>query len=377
MKIRSLGITEKLLLKPRPRYRRLLPLLLLLSLPLWSCVKPAQKVVILPYFYEGDPFIQHLTNKIIQEIPSNYEVEMFDAQNSQIIQNEFIERAMQEQVDLLIINPVDRLGVYPIIKRLRAEGIPVIFFNREPLERDMALWDRIYYIGGPAEQSGELQADMIEDLYYSTSAQHPESVEEGAQTSSNTPDTTIKNLLDTNEDGRIQMVIFKGEQGHQDAEIRTHTVIQTLTQRRLPVDIVSIEPGNWSYGTAYTLMGELLDRTDLHIEAVVSNNDAMALGAIAKLRQRGFLQDTNENGMVDVRDTNWIPVIGIDGIPEAVESIQNGHLYGTVLNDLETQAKVIGDLAKGILDKNPGNRLPYSFERNQYYWVDYKAFSRD
>ncbi len=335
--------------------RRVFPLFLILFLiiPLiFGCKEDKPSVVILPYLYKDDPFIQSLTDQLELKLGEEYQLTIEDSMNSQIIQNEFIEEAIHNEANLLIINPVDRLGVYPIIRRLKEEHIPVIFYNREPLSQDMELWEHAYYVGALADQSGRIQAEMAAELF----------------------PLEKENLgpYDKNKDNKIQLIIFKGEQGHQDAEIRTSTVIQTLKDMGYTLDIIATEPGNWSYLTAYELMGNLLDNNIKEIELILSNNDAMALGAIDQLKQEGYFLDSNNNGRIDKDDDTWIPIIGIDGIPEAVEHIKSGHLYGTVINDSVQQAEEIYKLTQYLLTES--SEGIESQKRAQHTLVDYKMF---
>ncbi len=327
--------------------------LLLFTISLVSgCTQERPSVVVLPYLYTDDPFIKTLTDQLELKLGESYQLTIEDSRNSQIIQNEFIETAIHNGADLLIINPVDRLGVYPIIRRLKEENIPVIFYNREPLSQDMELWDQVYYVGALADQSGRLQAEMVAELF-PLGAEH-------------------LGVYDKNKDNKIQLIIFKGEQGHQDAEIRTSTVTQSLKDMGYTLDIIATEPGNWSYSVAYELMGTLLDNHKEAIELIISNNDAMALGAIAQLRQQGYFQDSNNNNRVDKDDATWIPIVGIDGIPEAVEHITSGHLYGTVINDAEQQAEEIYKLAQQLLAETPD--YAELTNKDQYVLVNYKMF---
>ena len=303
-----------------------------------SCGRSDKEAVLILYNQE-DPFVDVFASQILQQA-EGFRLEVFDSQNSQIIQNEYIENLIDKNPDLFILNPVDRLGVYPIIRKLKSENIPVIFFNREPLRKDMALWDGAYYVGARAEQSGQMQAELITDLFGGNPA--------------------VLNSYDLNGDNRIQAVILKGEQGHQDAEIRTSEVIRFFKEKGFSLDLLVTEVANWSRDEAYDKMGRLLELHGSEMEVILSNNDAMALGAIDRM-----LEDKVES---------WIPVVGIDGLAEAVEQIEAGHLYGTVLNDSETQAEAIVSLAEFLLSGASGQGFTYELENDQYIWVNYKPF---
>ena len=302
----------------------------------------------------NDPYIYTFARQIEEFSRDRFRLTSRNAQNSQMLQNEQIEEMLAEEVNLLIINPVDRLGTYPIIRQLKNRNIPVIFFNREPLLEDLMLWDKAFYVGARAEQSGQLQAALVMELF------------------GDNPDKL--NRYDRNGDNRIQAVILKGEQGHQDAEIRTAEVVRAFENRRFHLDILVTEVANWNEIQAYEKMDSILNRFDRRIEVILSNNDAMALGAISRLRENNWFTDTNGNGMIDADDEGWIPVVGIDGLDRAVEQIEKGYLYGTVLNDSREQARAIVDLARFVLEQKDLEGLDYPVENGKYIWIDYQVF---
>ena len=61
------------------------------------------------------------------------------------------------------------------------------------------------------------------------------------------------------------------------------------------------------------------------IEAIISNDDSMAIGAVQALQKYGY--NTGNKSKV-------IPVVGIDGVPEAIELISKGFMLGTALQTL-------------------------------------------
>lgn len=324
-------------------------LLLLLS----ACGKNEETVGLFIYD-EDDLFMKSLTEDLQNEADGRLNLATFYSLNSQIIQNEQIENSIDSGSSLLIVNPVDRVGAHAVIRKLESEGIPVIFFNREPLKDDLLQWDMAWYVGARPEQSGRMQARLVMELF----GENP----------------FLLNKFDRNGDGRIQTVILKGEQGHQDAEIRTSTVLAAFQEQHYEIDLLATEVANWSRREAYDKMGELLDILVSPPELVLSNNDAMAIGAISVMRQNGIFKDTNDNGVVDKNDEQWIPVIGIDGVPDAVDQIRDGYLYGTVLNDSATMAKAIIALAEQIRSGVVHENFPYPITDGKYIWIDYKTF---
>ena len=51
----------------------------------------------------------------------------------------------------------------PNINKKTNEKI-VIFFNREPVYEDIMQWDKLYYVGGDAAQSGTLQGEIAAEV---------------------------------------------------------------------------------------------------------------------------------------------------------------------------------------------------------------------
>lgn len=308
------------------------------------------------FYYKGeDPFINTFVDQIEEHAAGRLRITSYDARNSQTLQNEQIDEVLKEEPDVLIVNPVDRLGAYTIVQRAQEEGVPVVFFNREPLYEDLVRWEQTYYVGAKAEQSARLQAKLVIDLFGG--------------------DPRNLNEYDTNHDGAIQTVILKGEQGHQDAEIRTREVLHAFEEALFEIDLLLTEVCNWERTTAYNRMEEILELYGDTIELIISNNDAMALGAISRMRQEGYFTDTNENDLVDSDDEGWIPVVGIDGLDEAVEQIHRGYLYGTVKNDSETMAIAIVDLSVALVTGAPLEPLDYPPEDDVYIWIDYRPFT--
>ena len=266
------------------------------------------------------------------------------------------EEILKKNPKIMIINPVDRLGAYTIIEKVKQHDIPIIFINREPLKTDMNSWNKLYYIGAPAENSAVIQSEMIIDLF-------------------GDPDDLSE--LDKNDDGIIQFILFKGEQGHQDAEIRTEVVLKELEDYGYQLDMLSIEICDWQRTIAYDKMNGLLINLESDIELVISNNDAMALGAIDAMIDNELFIDLDEDGIIDPDIDTWIPVIGIDGITDAFEYIENGYLYGTVINDSETMSKVLIELVEALLNETGLDDLSFDIVDEKYIWIDYQRYEKE
>ncbi len=251
------------------------------------------------------------------------------AKGNQNTQNNQVERFLSLGCDVLCINPVDRMAVSSMIDQAMSADVPVIFFNRQPVEEDMNRWDQLYYVGVDAKETAILQGNIIADQY----KKDPGS-------------------LDRNGDGVISYVLLEGESSHQDSLIRTEWSIQTLKDHRVPIEKVTGGIANWERSQASALMEQWLEQYPDQIELVISNNDDMALGALDAMER------------MEIRN---IQVVGIDATEPGMEAVLDGKMMGTVSSDKESYARVIFEMA---LDKAMGGdiRPEITLTDGKYYW---------
>ena len=199
-----------------------------------------------------------------QETGIKVTLDIQDAKGNQYVQNKQVERFISLGCDTLCVNPVDRTTSSGIIDAAAAADIPVVFFNRQPVEEDMDRWDRLYYVGADAKESAVLEAEIVADQYEKDPAS-----------------------MDKNGDGVISYVLLEGESNHQDSLIRTEWSVQTLKDRGVPIEKITGGIANWERSQASALMEQWLELYPDTIELVLSNNDDMALGAIDALDRAG------------------------------------------------------------------------------------------
>lgn len=284
-----------------------------------------------------DTFINNLRS-MMEEKAKEYErekgikvtLDIQDAKGSQNTQNSQVERFIALECDVLCINPVDRMDASGMIDKAMTADVPVVFFNRQPVEEDMNRWDQLYYVGVDARETAVLQGEMVVDLY----GRHPEAV-------------------DLNGDGVVSYVMLEGETSHQDSLIRTEWSVQTLKDGRVPIEKITGGIANWERSQASALMEQWLAEYPDTIELVISNNDDMALGAIDALERA---QITGVN------------VIGIDGTTQGLDALKNGSLLGTVSANKELYASAIVELAASCALREA---LPeeYPLVDQKYFWT--------
>lgn len=268
-------------------------------------------------FDQNDPFILSLGKQIEsvareKERTGKYKVNVniVDGAKSVIKQYEQVDNFIDKGYDVICISMFDRTTASVIIDKCRKADIPLVFFNSEPVEEDMNLWDKVYYVGGESEESGRMQGEFVMDLY----KKYPERV-------------------DKNSDRKLQYVILEGDPEHQDALIRTEYCTKSLINNGVELEKIGDCIANWQSSQAYEKMTRWISENDNNIEVVFCNNDDMALGAIKAL----------ENSQISIDE---MPVIvGTDGIKEIFPYIKNNMMIGTVFNDYKLQGKYICDIA--------------------------------
>lgn len=312
-----------------------------------GCGTDKKNVAVLLYDRD-DPFIDSVGELLEGYNTEDYNITVYDSKRSQILQNDMAEKLFEE-VDVMVINPVERLSSYIFVEKSIQQDVPVIFFNREPLHEDLQLSEQVFYVGAKATESGIMQADMIAELFGN--------------------DPVMLNELDLNQDNVIQCVIFKGEQGHQDAEERTVAVIDALNQKGFEVDVLFTEIANWNENEAYRDMKEIMEIHGRKIELLISNNDAMAIGAIKFLKDNGYFGPDYKGYVEEIP----FPIVGIDGLEEAKDLIKNGYMYGTILNDGTGMADAIIELSLDIMGGS-NQRTSYELVDDKYIWIPYKNY---
>lgn len=260
-------------------------------------------------------------------------IEVYNASDSQSTQNDQVREMLGDGCDVICVNLVDRTEPTTIIDMAEKEDVPVIFFNRELVAEDLERWNRLYYVGAKAFESGIMQGEIAADTFKN----HPEA--------------------DKNGDGVFQYIVLEGEAGHQDAIVRTEYSVSTLVENGVGVEKLGYAIANWNRAQAQTKMTQILAEFGESIELVLANNDDMALGAIDALKASGYEREM------------WPVVVGIDGTDVGLEAVADGEMVGTVYNDKEGQAEsmlnlayalaVGDDLADLCLEDSKYIRLPY------------------
>ena len=291
-------------------------------------------------YTQDDPFINAMTQELKDNLKSkendNFRIIVSEknGDDSQRDQDEVVEEMIDAGCDIMCVNLVDRTAPGKIIKLARQNNIPIIFFNREPVKEDLMQWNKLYYVGCDAEQSGVMQGQIAADYIKAN-----------------------KNV-DKNNDGKIQYVLLEGEAGHQDAISRTDSSVKTIINNGINLEKLSYQFADWNRGRAENRTTQLINQYGNNIEMIISNNDEMALGAVEAYKKSGYGED------------EWPIICGIDGLNDALIAVKEGQMQGTVYNDKEDQSM---EIAKLVVDIFKGNDLKkHNLDSGKYYVSQYK-----
>ena len=280
-----------------------------------------------------DAFMTTYRNAL-QEIleGKGYQVTTVDGANDQAKQNEQINNFITQGVDALIINPVMTSAADQIIATVQAAGIPTVLINREPTADQMAVYDKLVYVGCDARQSGTMQGELILD----------------------TP-----NKGDINGDGKISYIMVQGDPENVDAQYRTEFSVKALVDAGMEVEELNLTRGDWMRERGQEIVANDLAQFGEQIEVVFCNNDDMAIGALQSIVAAN--RKVNED----------IYLVGVDALDAALNEVQAGNMTGTVLNDAVGQATAAVEQMELLL----GGKTYASGEQSVY--VDYVKVTPD
>ena len=212
-----------------------------------------------------------------------------------------VDNFIASRVDAIIIMLVDADSGAAISKTAAAAGIPLIFVNNAPSNVD-SLPDKQAFVGSNEEQAGTLETQ-----------------------------TVCKMLA-----GKGKAVIMQGQLGTTGQRGRTKATHDVLsTPECSGIKVVEEQSANWMRTPALDLMTNWLS-AGVEFDAVIANNDEMALGAIQALKASGRKMDS-------------VVVGGVDATADALAAVAAGDLHVTVFQNAAGQGRGAVDTARKII----------------------------
>ena len=204
-----------------------------------------------------------------------------------------VETLMVQNVDAIILNPLDKVGLGGAVDAVIKAGIPLVEVNTFT-ENDS--YD--VYVGSNEEDAGRIQGEWI-----------------------------FENVGD-----KGNVCILYGEMGHSGQIGRFDGLKMELLDKNPGWSILADQTGEWQRNEGLRITEDWLQRFE-NIDVIAAQNDEMAMGA---------LQAVQEAGMA-------IPVVGVDATPDAIESVIDGELALTVFQDSEGQGSEAVKVAYGLV----------------------------
>lgn len=243
-----------------------------------------------------DNFLTVLRNGMIEQADAmdGVDIQVEDAQNDVAKQLDQINNFIASGVDAIIVNPVDTSATQAMSDAAAAAGVPLVYVNRQPVNVD-TLPDNQAFVASDERESGTLETKEVCRL-----------LSEAGKTEAN-------------------IYVMMGELSNQAAVQRTADIHDVMASGECGVtlNILQEQTANWSRDEAQDLMTNWLS-TGEPFDAVISNNDEMAIGAIQAMKAAGI-------SMADVI------VGGVDATQDALAAMQAGDLDATVFQDAAGQ----------------------------------------
>ncbi|WP_114010295.1 D-ribose ABC transporter substrate-binding protein [Cohaesibacter intestini] len=193
------------------------------------------------------------------------------------VESNLVDAAITNGAKALILDPANADGSVGVVKKATAAGIPVFLVNAEINESGIAIAQLVSNNAQGAALGAVAWQEMVGE--------------------------------------KANYVEFFGNPADNNAATRSNGYNTVLSQYP-DLKKVAEEVANWDRTQGYNKMQSIIQAHD-NIEAVISGNDEMALGAIAALKEAGKL-----DGVI---------VGGFDGSPDAVDAVKSGELAYTVL----------------------------------------------
>ncbi|MBF0706038.1 sugar ABC transporter substrate-binding protein [Alkalihalobacillus hwajinpoensis] len=233
--------------------------------------------------------IQNALNDKAEEL--GIELIESDGQGKAEEQIAHIENFISQKVDAIILNPYDKFGTVPAVEKAVAADIPIIIVNSQVdnLEKATA------FVGSDDVIAGELEMEYV-----------------------------AKKL-----GGEGNVAIIHGPNGN-SAEIGRTEGNKNVLEQYPDINVVAEQTANWDRAQALSLVENWLQSHD-DISAIVAQNDEMALGAYNTVEAAGKEDE--------------IIVVGIDAIPDALNSVGDGKLAATVFQDGYGQGEAAFEVA--------------------------------
>lgn len=255
------------------------------------------------FFNLDERFIIGLRESLEQSAEAQgMDVNVEDARNDIGRQLSQVQNFIASGVDGIIVNPVHSDSTSAMSRAAAEAGIPLVYVNRQPVDID-SLPDNQAFVGSDERESGTLQTQEV-----------------------------CRQL-----DGEGKLLVMMGTLGDNAAEVRTQDIHDVIaTPKCSGLEIVEQQDADFQRIEGNNLMTNWLT-SGLEFDAVIANNDEMAIGAIQALKNVGYGMDE-------------VIVAGIDATSDALAAMQAGELDITVFQNGPAQGEGAVDTLQRLIE---------------------------
>ena len=233
------------------------------------------------------------------------ELQIEDGQNDVAKQLDQVNNFIASGVDAIIVNAVDTSATQAMTDAAAKAGIPLVYVNRQPINVD-TLPDGQAFVASNEVDSGTLETKEICRL-----------------------------LKEKGKGSGANIVVMVGELSNQAAVQRTQDVHDVIATPDCSfMKIIEEQTAEWNRAKGQDLMTNWIAK-GVKFDAVVANNDEMAIGAIQALKSASVARDSYIIG-------------GVDATQDALIAMQAGDLDVTIFQDAAGQGKGSIDTALKI-----------------------------
>lgn len=311
-----------------------------------------EKILGAGIYSASDNFNSYIGKAITNACDGIFKTNIEDGQNDQSTQNNQVDTMLAKGASAVAVSVCDVTAAPTLIQKCKDAGnVPIIFFNKEITDYDVInSYENAYQVTSTGGDYGaSIQAQMVIDYW----KEHPE--------------------MDKNGDGKLQLVYLMGDPGHTASQPRCDYLKSTIEDAGIEIDLLAEDTGMWVTATAKEKMDAWVSKYGDEIECCVAGNDAMALGALSAVEAAGFNTDGEESN-------KYIPIYGIDALPEILSKIESGEITGSVLQDAKTQGQTIVKMAENLTngkDAMDGIEGVEMEEEAKAVRVPYQAITKD
>lgn len=202
---------------------------------------------------------------------------------------------------------------------------PIVFINSCP-DEDYLEKDHYVYVGSDEAVAGGLQAQYVLDRYASK---------------------------DT-----LNIAIFKGESTHSATRGRTNANKAVLEASGKTIHYVYEDYADWSSDTAETMFDLFLE-TGQEVDAVLCNNDNMAIGIVNSAKKHGLK-------FAD------LPILGVDATEDGLDSIAADEMACTIYQPAVGQGEAAVWAAVQLVHGDSITTLEGAEDNGLYVWVPFE-----